>query len=179
MLKFRLFVHDLFFFPPHFNLGVLENARLDIFKSESHAFRTHDSLEWERPPFCFLTLISQTIRSLETKLGIYRSLRLLVQELVACILLAVFLSFPLSAHHSQSDCQQCLQVQPIVLPLMAGAWALFLSLCSWPGLVSQKHTPQNMPVTHLSPPWDRIPFLLCIRPTPAGRWDRHGAEGEF
>ena len=33
------------FFPPHFNLGVLEKARLDIFKAESHAFRTHDSLE--------------------------------------------------------------------------------------------------------------------------------------
>lgn len=168
------------FFPPHFNLGVLENARLDIFKAESHAFRTHDSLEWERPPLCFLTLISQTESGLwksswePTKTSSFWSRNLWH----AFFWLFSFL-FPLSAHHSQSDCQQCLQVQPIVLPLLAGAWALFLSLCSWPGLVSQKHTPQNMPVTHLSPPWDRIPFLLCIRPTPAGRWDRHGAEGEF
>lgn len=48
------------FFPPRFNLGVLEKAHLDIFKAESHAFRTHDSLEWEYPLLCCLTLISQT-----------------------------------------------------------------------------------------------------------------------
>ena len=80
-----------------------------------------------------------------------------------------FFLLPLSAHHSQSDCQQCLRVQPIVLRLLAGAGALSLSLCSWPGLASQKHTSQNTPVTHLSPPWNRIPFLLCIRSTLAGR----------
>lgn len=168
------------FFPPRFNLGVLENARLDIFKAESHAFRTHDSLEWESPPLCFLTLISQIESGLwkpsweATKASGFWS-----RNLWHAFFWLFFFLFPLSAHHSQSDCQQCLQVQPIVLRLLAGAGALSLSLCSWPGLASQKHTPQNTPVTHLSPPWDRIPFLLCIRPTPAGRWDRHGAEGEF
>lgn len=168
------------FFPPRFNLGVLEKARLDIFKAESHAFRTHDSLKWEHPPNCFLTLISQTESGLwKPSWEATKASGSWSRNLWHAFFWLFFFLLPLSAHHSQSECQHCLHIQPIVLPLLAGVGALSLSLCSWPGLASQKYTSQNVPVTHLSPPWNRIPFLLCIRSTPVGRWDRHRAEGEF
>ena len=98
MLKFRLFAHDPFF--SHFNLGVLEKAHFEMFSFSSLFLKQNHMLSWHMihlnesisPLFFNLDLTNQ-LRSVQTKLESYKILSLLVQELVACILLAVFLSF--------------------------------------------------------------------------------------
>lgn len=105
---------------------------------------------------------------METKLGSYKS-RSLVQERVACILLAAFLSFSSIWPPRPVPLSAIFTCQPIVLVLLARVCAP--SLCSWPGLPSQQHKSHDTSVTHLSPPWARIPSQLSFRSTLGEAWD--------
>lgn len=170
MLKFRLFAHDVFFFLILI-WGLLKKTfgnvffLQDIFKAESHAFTAYYSLESISPLFFNLDLTNQ-VRYVESKLGSYTASASWLGNLWHAFFRLFFFPFPLSAHHSQPYCQQCLHIQPIVLRLLARTCAVSLSLCSWPGLTFQKHESQNTPVIHLSPPWTRIPLPLCVSFTP-------------